>query len=92
MDLDGIATVFASADADGRSSLYEHECYELLSRTGAEAAPVHRLILTGQRPGAADLAGIPGDRVVLKVVCPDIIHKTAAWAVRIGTKEADGVE
>ncbi len=92
IDLEAITGLFAAAEAAGRSSLFEHECYQLLERIGAEAAPVNRLIPAGARPTAADLAGIPGERVVLKVVSPDITHKTEARGVRIVAREPGAVE
>ncbi len=91
-DLEGVERVLAAAHRAGRTSLYEHECYELLARTGAEAAPVNRLIPVGSQPTRRDLAAIPGDRVVLKVVSPDITHKTEARGVRIVANEPGAVE
>jgi acyl-CoA synthetase (NDP forming) len=91
-DLPAITQVLQRVAADGRARLYEHECYDLLARTGAEAAPAHRLITPDRRPRAADLAAIPGDKVVLKVVSPDITHKTEARGVRIVACEVGAVE
>jgi len=45
VDFASIEKILLDAQRQGRLSLYEHECYDLLSSTGAEAAPVHRLIL-----------------------------------------------
>ncbi len=92
VDLPSIAEVLARAAAEGRSSLFEHECYELLAHTGAEAAPVSRLIPVSARPHQGDLDAIPGEKVVLKVVSPDITHKTEARGVRIVAKEIGAVE
>ena len=92
IDTNQIKKILADAHAEGRSSLYEHECYEIQEAIGAEAAPASRLIPIGQRPTAADLDHLTGDKVVLKVVSPDITHKTEARGVRIVARELGAVE
>ena len=92
VDFASIEDILLAAHRQGRRSLYEHECYDLLSSTGAEAAPAHRLIEPGARPTRADLEEISSDRVVLKVVSPDIVHKTEARGVRIVAREIGAVE
>lgn len=87
-----IETLFDRAASVGRMRLLEHECYELLELTGAEAAPVHRLIPAGEVPTAADLEAIPGEKVVLKIVSPEITHKTEARGIRIVAREMGAVE
>jgi len=92
IDTDRIQKILSAAHAEGRTSLYEHECYEMQEAIGAEAAPASRLIPIGQRPTAADLEHLTGDKVVLKVVSPDITHKTEAKGVRIVAREQGAVE
>jgi len=92
VDTDKIHEILSAAHSEGRSSLYEHECYDLLEATGAEAAPANRLIPIGKRPTPADLEKLDGDKVVLKVVSPDITHKTEAKGVRIVAHELGAVE
>jgi acyl-CoA synthetase (NDP forming) len=92
IDTERIHEILSAAHAEGRTSLYEHECYGLQEAIGAEAAPANRLIPIGQRPTAADLDHLNGDKVVLKVVSPDITHKTEAKGVRIVAREIGAVE
>ena len=92
IDTNKIQEILAKAHAEGRTSLYEHESYGLQEAIGAEAAPANRLIPIGQRPTAADLDHLTGDKVVLKVVSPDITHKTEAKGVRIVARELGAVE
>ena len=92
IDTNKIQEILSAAHAEGRTSLFEHECYGLQEAIGAEAAPASRLIPMGQRPTAADLDHLTGDKVVLKVVSPDITHKTEAKGVRIVSREIGAVE
>jgi len=92
IDTDSIHHILAEAHQAGRTSLYEHECYRLLEATGAEAAPRSRLIPVDAHPTPADLEHLTGDKVVLKVVSPDITHKTEARGVRIVAREIGAVE
>jgi acyl-CoA synthetase (NDP forming) len=91
IDFPRIERLFRDAGSDGRDRLYEPECYQLLEAIGAEAVPVSRLVPMGANPTHEDLDAIPGDRVVLKIVSPDIIHKTEATGVRIVDKNLGDV-
>ena len=55
IDTTKIQEILSAAHAEGRTSLYEHECYGLQEAIGAEAAPASRLIPIGNRPTPADL-------------------------------------
>ncbi len=92
INFDVIENLFRSAHGAGRSVLLEHECYQLLADAGAEAAPDHILIPADAHPTPGDLEAVPGDKVVLKIVSPDITHKTEAKGVRIIAKEMGAVE
>ena len=55
INFDVIENLFRSAYSGGRSVLLEHECYQLLAETGAEAAPDHILIPADAHPTPGDL-------------------------------------
>ncbi|MBI4718695.1 MAG: indolepyruvate oxidoreductase subunit beta [Planctomycetes bacterium] len=77
--------------AENRRQLYEHEVYELVELVGAIRPPQHRFVHRGSTVSAEDLAAFPGERVVLKIVSTDIVHKTEAGAVRFVPNELDVV-
>jgi len=75
-----VERILAGARAEGRSSLLEHEVYEILSAAGLD---VPRFIFWSGPPGATPpddvrrfLSDLPSDDVVLKIVSPQILHKS----------------
>ncbi len=86
IDFDAITRLFDQAAAQGRFLLLEHETYDLLHKSGAETPPLTRLLPKGARLSDEELAAMPGDRVVLKIVSPYILHKSDVGGVRIVDK------
>jgi acyl-CoA synthetase (NDP forming) len=91
IDFEAITALFREAHAEGRNFLYEYEVYTLLARSGAETPPRASLLVRGARPSDEELAAMPGDRAVLKIVSPTIVHKTEVGGVRIVPKTPDNV-
>jgi indolepyruvate ferredoxin oxidoreductase beta subunit len=69
------------AHEEGRRQLYEHEVYSLVELVGAITPPRYTFVGKGSMIAADVLAQYPGDKVVLKLVSPDVVHKTEAEAV-----------
>lgn len=67
-------------------SLLEYEAMELFAQYGI---PVPRFALAKSRAEAEAAAGEIGFPVVLKVVSPDIIHKSDVGGVVVGVKSAE---
>lgn len=82
-----IELLFARAAREGRTQLFEHEVYRILELTGAGAPPRHAFLPAGERLGPDVLARLPGERVVLKIVSPAIVHKTEARGVVFVAKD-----
>ena len=76
---------------EGRTRLLEHDCYHLLAAMGAEAIPVHRVLRPGDVVTDDTLAPFAGERVVLKIASPDIVHKTEARGVRVVPNDPEAV-
>lgn len=91
IDFVAITQLFRSAEEQGRNALFEHETYDLLSKSGAETPPRTNFLVKGSRSSDEELTIMPGDKVVLKVVSPTIIHKTEVGGVRIVENRAEKI-
>ncbi|WP_320170280.1 acetate--CoA ligase family protein [Maridesulfovibrio sp.] len=91
INFEAITELFCSAEADRRNFLYEYEVYNLLANSGAETPPAANLLPRGARFSDEELTAIPGEKAVLKIVSPNIIHKTEVGGVRIVRKEASKI-
>jgi hypothetical protein len=86
IDFAAITALFAAAAQAGRDTLFEHETYELLQRSGAETPPRTNFLAKGSRPSDEELLAMPGAKVVLKIVSPTIVHKTEVGGVKVVEK------
>ncbi|CCH49983.1 acetate--CoA ligase family protein [Pseudodesulfovibrio piezophilus] len=91
IDYAAINGIFEAAAAEGRETLFEYEVYSLLRDSGAETPPRSVLLTRGGRPSDKELAALPGDRVVLKIVSPNIVHKTEVGGVVVVENSPDKI-
>ncbi|HTX54882.1 MAG TPA: acetate--CoA ligase family protein [Candidatus Baltobacteraceae bacterium] len=80
--------IIESARKAGRSALTEPEAKELFA---AYKIPVTKAALAKTPEEAVKIAADCGYPVVLKIVSPDILHKSDAGGVKVNIKDADGV-
>ena len=78
IDFDRIGEIFKGAESDGRTLLFEYETYHLLDNSGAESTPRPRLLPKATRISNPSSETFPGERAVLKIVSPFIVHKADA--------------
>ena len=86
-----IAATIRRARAEGRTTLLESEGLEIARGLGI-GVPEH--VLVGNAREAADgdpYLGFPGERLVVKVVSPRILHKTDVGGVSVVSKTRDEV-
>ncbi|MBU0754514.1 MAG: acetate--CoA ligase family protein [Planctomycetes bacterium] len=91
IDFQAIDRLFANAMEEDRDFLFEYEVYDLLKRSGSETPPNIHLLLKGTRPSDEEIQAIPGNRAVLKIISPTIIHKTEVGGVKIVDKNPSQV-
>ncbi len=81
-----VKSIFENVRKNGRSNLLEEEGYEVLEAYGFPT-PKSMLCTTEQEcMNAASQIGYP---LVMKIVSPDIIHKSDAGGVKVGIKTDD---
>lgn len=87
-DSEAAREVIRKARADGRDSLTEIEAKEVFSAYGM---PVTSTELAKTEDEAVALARKIGFPVVMKIVSPDILHKSDAGGVKVNIKDEAGV-
>jgi acetate---CoA ligase (ADP-forming) len=80
--------VIAKARADGRDSLTEIEAKEVFAAYGLPVTQTH---LAKTEEEAVKLANKIGYPVVMKIVSPDILHKSDAGGVKVNIKDENSV-
>ncbi|MFC1839494.1 acetate--CoA ligase family protein [Thermodesulfobacteriota bacterium] len=87
IDFDLISGIFRIAEKECVKNLYEHEAYALLENSGIENVPRTILLENGVEYSDEELMSLPGNRIVMKIVSPLIIHKTELGGVKIIEKD-----
>ncbi len=86
--LDEAKALFKRIWSEGRTLLYAHEARQLLSAFGI---PMANTGIARSPSEAATLADSFGYPVVLKVVSPDVFHKTEMGGVQLDLRDAEHV-
>ena len=81
VDLDKVAKIFDHVRSESRSNLLEEEGYEVLQAYGFQT-PKSYLAKSGDE--CSDAAKNIGYPVVMKIVSPQIVHKSDAGGVKVG--------
>lgn len=78
-----VSEIIEKALSEGRNFLFEHEGKEIISHCGS---PTARSIFAETENAAVSAAGRIGYPVVLKVVSPQVLHKSDVGGVLLGLK------
>lgn len=84
--LDRIATILKTAADQGRHTLFEHEVYAILSVLGI-SVPAHIWVRDVGEITTRLLSRFGSDKIVMKVVSPDVTHKQNAGGVKVVYKD-----
>lgn len=88
VDREKALKIIAGARADGRDSLTEIEAKQVFA---AYNLPVTTTLLSKSEDEAVKLAKEVGFPIVMKIVSPDILHKSDAGGVKVNIKDEAGV-
>ncbi|NOX59311.1 MAG: indolepyruvate oxidoreductase subunit beta [Planctomycetes bacterium] len=89
--LDRIKTILLEARMKGRDQLFEQEVYEIIDLAGAIAPPRHHFVRSGEDITDDAINSFPSERIVMKIVSPQIVHKSDAGGIVIVPKDPDKV-
>ena len=85
---DGLAEIIHQAVRDNRSYLMEHESKEILEGIGI---PTTGYLVARSEDEALAICDKIGFPVVMKIVSPDVVHKTDAGGVKLNLMSAEAV-
>ena len=91
IDFEKMTRVLTQAADQERFQLFEHETYELLSALGSESVPEYLLFARNHRLTSDVLVPFLGEKVVIKVVSPDVVHKSDVGGVKVVPRMAGKV-
>jgi acetyl-CoA synthetase (ADP-forming) len=83
-----VSEIFETAKADGRDFLFEHEAKKLFALYDM---PVTKISVAETEDEAVEAAEEIGYPIVLKIVSPQILHKSDAGGVIVGIEEEQGI-
>lgn len=84
-----VRTIIESVLADGRDVLMEHEAKQLLAAYGVPVVETHVVSTVAELPDAARAMTFP---LVLKILSPDITHKSDVGGVALGIDSIHALE
>ena len=83
-----IDEIFKVAKDEGRNFLYEHEAKKLFAMYDMPVTQIHVAETEDEAVEAAERIGYP---IVLKIVSPQILHKSDAGGVIVGVEDEQGI-
>ncbi len=81
--------IVSRAENEGRTFLMENECKELLAREGI---PTTSIAVAHSAVEAVEISNRIGYPIVLKVLSPEVIHKSDLGGVKVNLQDAEEVE
>ncbi|MCP4594088.1 MAG: CoA-binding protein, partial [bacterium] len=89
-DLEALDRLLTTANKEKRT-LYEHEGYAAVQAVDLADVPKYRFVPRAGEITPQDLQDLEADRLVIKIVSPEIVHKTEAGGVVFVPNELEAV-
>lgn len=90
MDLKRIKKILQSIRGEGREVLLETEGLEILKAMGI-CIPTYTFVKHVKEVSTIDLSTFPGEKVVVKVISPEILHKSEAGGIAFVSKDRSAI-
>lgn len=91
VNFSSICSLFDKARQEMRDHLYEYEVYDLIRYSGSETPPAYLFLPRQKRLEKQEIEDFPGERVVMKIVSPYILHKSDIGGVQIVNKSVEDI-
>jgi indolepyruvate ferredoxin oxidoreductase beta subunit len=88
-EIAAVESTLQNVHDEGRTTLFEHEVYQIIQLVGAISPPKHIFVPKHELLSDQALDSFPGDKVVCKLVATDVVHKTDSQAVVFAPKRSD---
>ena len=75
-----IESLLLQVESESRTHLLEHEVYTVLASAGI-CVPAHRFVTAADQVDESLCVELPSERAIVKIVSPDILHKSEAGGV-----------
>lgn len=91
VDFPAIQRLFDNVRKQNRDYLFEYEVYDLIRYSGSETPPAYYVLPRSGRLEKSRLEELPGEKIVVKIISPYVLHKSDVGGVAIVNKSVEDI-